>query len=147
MKYIRLITKRYINKICNIIPIAISYCILVFSVFCCLIILIPSCFDRVPVLSYYISRHDLPMLYELHGKVQVINEAGEIVNRNVEVFVGGYKSKVVSSNFELVFSAPMMKEMYVIIRYEVNGKIEECVKYIEINDKERVISEEFNIYI
>jgi hypothetical protein len=87
------------------------------------------------------------MVYELHGKVQVINEAGEIVNRNVEVFVGGYKSKVVSSNFELVFSAPMMKEMYVIIRYEVNGKIEECVKYIEINDKERVISEEFNIYI
>ena len=41
----------------------------------------------------------------------------------------------------------MMKEMYVIIRYEVNGKIEEYVKYIEINDKERVISEEFNIYI
>ena len=54
---------------------------------------------------------------------------------------------MVSSNFELVFSAHMMKEMYVIIRYEVNGKIEECVKYIEINDKERVISEEFNIYI
>ena len=74
----------------------------------------PSCFDRVPVLSYYISEHELPMMYELYGEVKVLDEKGNIVNQNVEVFVGGYSISLTSTEFNLKFSAPTMNEVLLV---------------------------------
>lgn len=146
MKYLWLIIIRFINKVINKLPSILSYFFLAFSVMVCLIILMPSCFDRVPVLSYYISEHDLPMTYELYGEVKVLDEKGNIVNKNVEVFVGGYSAPLTSTEFFLKFSAPAMNEVYVVIRYELDGDIREFTKCLEFNAGNHIIKEEFIIH-
>lgn len=80
MKYLWLIVVRFTHKVLNKFPSILSYFFLAFSVIACLVILVPSCFDRVPVLSYYISEHELPMMYELYSEVKVLDEKGNIVN-------------------------------------------------------------------
>ena len=51
MKYLWLIVVRFTHKVLNKFPSILSYFFLAFSVIACLVILVPSCFDRVPVLS------------------------------------------------------------------------------------------------
>lgn len=146
MKYLWLMIVRFIRRVFNKLPFALSYFFLVFSVIACLIILVPSCFDRVPVLSYYISEHELPMMYELHGEVKVLDEKDNLVNKNIEVFVGGYSTSLTSTEFSLKFSAPAMNEVFVVIRYEVDGDIREFTKCLVIKDGNHVIEEEFIIH-
>ena len=146
MKYFRLIIVRFTHKVFNKLPSAFSYFFLAFSVIACLIVLVPSCFDRVPILSYYISEHELPMMYELHGEVKVLDEKDNLVNKNVEVFVGGYSTSLTSTEFNLKFSAPAMNEVFVVIKYEVNGNIREFAKCLVVKDGNHVIKEEFIIH-
>ena len=146
MKYIWLMIVRSLRKLFGRIPTVLSYFFLAFSVGVCLIILCPNCFDRVPVLSYYISEHELPITYELRGEVKVLDENGAIVNENVEVYVGGYSTSVTSSGFDLKFTSPLTEEVFVVIRYEVNGDIREFTKCLLVEDKQHVIIEEFVIH-
>lgn len=146
MKYLWLMIVRFTHRVLNKLPSILSYFFLAFSVMACLIILVPSCFDRVPVLSYYISEHELPMVHELHGEVKVLDEKGNIVNKNVEVFVGGYSTSLTSTEFNLKFSAPTMNEVFVVIRYEVDGDIREFTKCVVVKGGNHVIKEEFIIH-
>lgn len=146
MKYAWLMVVRFTRRVFNKLPIILSYFFLSFSVMACLMILVPSFFDRVPVLSYYISEHELPMAHELHGEVKVLDETGNIVNKNVEVFIGGYSTSLTSTEFSLKFSAPTMNEVFVVIRYEVDGDIREFTKCLVVKDGNRVIAEEFIIH-
>jgi hypothetical protein len=100
----------------------------------------------VPVLSYYISEHELPITYELNGKVKVLDENGEVINKNVEVFVGGYSTHLATTEFNLKFSSPMVNEVFVVIRYEVDGEICEFTKCIVIEDGNHLFNEEFIIH-
>lgn len=143
MKYAWLMVVRFMHRVFNKLPVILSYFFLLFSVMACLIIIVPSCFDRAPVLSYYISEHELPIAYELYGEVKVLDETGNIVNKNVEVFVGGYSTSLTSTEFSLKFSAPTMNEVFVVIRYEVDGDIRELTKRLIVKDGNHVIREEF----
>lgn len=145
LKYIWLMLLGFMRKVLNRLPVILSYFFLTFSVVVCLVILIPNWFDRVPVLSYYISEHELPITYELYGEVKVLDENGNIVNKNVEVFIGGYSTSLVGTEFDLKFSSPVTNEMFVIIRYEVDGSIRTFTKCIIIRDGNHVIQEEFII--
>jgi len=87
------------------------------------------------------------MMYELYGEVKVLDERGNIVNQNdVEVFVGGYSISLTSTEFNLKFSAPTMNEVFVVIRYKLNGDIREFTKCLAVNAGNHIIKEEFIIY-
>lgn len=147
-KFIWLKLGRSIRRIFHRLPIILSYMFLTFSVMTSLMILFTNCFDRVPVLSYYISEHELPITYELCGEVKVIDKSGHIVNKNVEVIVGGYRtSTFLSTEFNLKFTSPMTNEVFVVIRYEKDGEIHEFTKCLIIADCNHTIEEEFIIYV
>jgi len=102
----------------------------------------------MPVLSYYISEHKLPMTYELYGEVSVLNKNGDIINKNVEVFVGGYRTYLgISTEFNLKFASPETSEVFVVIRYEVDEEIYELTRCLVIEGGSHVITEEFTIYV
>lgn len=145
LKYIWLMLLGFMRRVLNRLPIILSYFFLVFSVVVCLVILIPNWFDRVPVLSYFISEHELPITYELYGEVKVLDENGNIINKNVEVFIGGYSTSLAGTEFDLKFSAPVTNEMFVVIRYEVDGSIRTFTKRLVIRDGNHVIQEELII--
>ena len=147
MKYLWLIMVRFMHRIFSKLPSILSYFFLAFSVMVCFIILVPSCFDRVPVLSYYIEEHELPLTYKLQGEIKVLDETGNIVNKNVEIFVGGYSTTLTSTEFNLTFSAPATDKVFVVIRYEVDGNIRELTKCLVIKDGNLVIEEEFIIHV
>ena len=128
------------------LPTFFSYFFLVFSVIACLIFLIPECFDRVPVLSYYIREQGLPITYTLNGKVKVLDADGKTINNNNEVFVGGYSVYLKSEDFSLMFSSPITDEVYVIIRYEINGDVRFITENLKIEDNSYSITKEFIIY-
>lgn len=146
LKYVWRLIVRFVRRVFNRLPIILSYFFLAFSVVACLMILVPNCFDSVPVLSYYISEHELPITYELCGEVKVLDEDGNIVNKNVEVFVGGYSTSLTSTEFNLKFSSPAASEVFVVIRYELDGDIREFTKCLVIKDGNHVINEEFIIH-
>ena len=148
MKYLWLILVRYIHQLSNRLPSILSYFFLTFSVMTCLIILVPNCFDRIPVLSYVIDEHELPILYDLHGEVKVLDDKNNIVNKNVAVFVGGYSTSLTSTEFALKFTAQSTTEVIVVaIRYEVNGNMKLFTKFLEIKDRNHIINEEFVIHV
>ena len=145
LKYVWLMLAGFMRRVIHKLPFILSYFFLVFSVIACLVILVPNCFDRVPVLSYYISEHELPITYELYGEVKVLDANGDIVNKNVEVFIGGY-STALTTEFNLKFSSPKVDELFVVIRYEIDGNIREFTKCLMINDANHIIKEEFIIH-
>jgi hypothetical protein len=111
-------------------------------------ILFPSCFGRVPAWSYFIGEHELPIAYELCGEVKIIDKNGDIVNKNVEVVVGGYRTSVLmSTEFNLKFTSPMTNEVFVVIRYENDGEIHESTKCVMIEDGNHMLEMEFIIYV
>ncbi|OUP70720.1 hypothetical protein B5F10_02075 [Anaerotruncus colihominis] len=146
LKYLWLIVVRSIRNLLHKLPTIISYFFLAFSVISCLIILFPSCFNKVPVLSYYISKQEFPTTYTLNGGIRVLDEDGNIINKNIEVFVGGYSTFLESEHFNLTFSAPTTDEVYVVIRYEANGNMHEFTKCLEIENNNHSITKEFIIY-
>lgn len=146
LKYAWLMIVRFMHKVFDKLPIMLSYFFLTFSFVACLIILVPNCFDRLPVLSYIISEHELPITYELYGEVKVLDENGNIVNKNVEVFIGGYSTSLTGTELSLKFSSSAANEVFVVIRYEVDEGMREFTKCIVIKEENHVITEEFIIY-
>ncbi len=148
LKLIRLKLGRFMRRFLHRLPIMLSYIFLTFSVLTSLMILLPSCFDKVPVLSYYISELELPITYELCGEVKIIDKNGNIVNKNVEVIVGGYRTSILmSTEFNLKFTSPMTNEVFVVIRYENDGEIHEFTKCLIIEDSNHILEGEFIIYV
>lgn len=148
LKLIWLKLGRFMQKILHRLPIILSYIFLTFSVLVSLMILLPSCFDKTPVLSYYISELELPITYELCGEVKIIDKNGNIVNKNVEVIVGGYRTSILkSTEFNLKFISPMTNEVFVVIRYENDGAIHEFTKCLIIEDGNHILEREFIIYV
>lgn len=148
LKLIRLKLGRFMRRFLHRLPIILSYIFLTFSVLTSLMILLPSCFDKVPVLSYYISELELPITYELCGEVKIIDKNGNTVNKNVEVIVGGYRTPILmSTEFNLKFTSPMTDEVFVVIRYENDGEIHEFTKCLIIEDSNHILEGEFIIYV
>lgn len=140
---------RVIQKFLYYLPVILSYVPLIISMMISLIIFFPNCFDRVPVLTYFIEKLELPITYELCGEVKIIDKNGNIVDKNVEVIVGGYKTSILgSTEFNLKFTSPMTNEVFVVIRYENNRKKHVFTNCLINNDEDsdHVFNEEFIIY-
>ena len=146
LRYVYFLIRRAMYKVFRRLPTVLSYLFLAFSVFACLIILIPNCFSKVPVLSYYIHENEFPITYELLGEVKILDDSGNIVNKDVEVYIGGYSTSLTSTNFSLKFTSRMTDEFYVVIIYEVDGKKQEYTKRMKIKDGNHSIYKEFVIY-
>lgn len=124
LKKFWLMTSRFVRKIASKLPLAASYFFLAFSVVVCVVLLVPEWFDRVPVLSYYISEHELPMSYELRSEVIIYDQEGKTIDTNAEIFVGGYHAQAeTGTSFALTFSSPAVDRIYVIVQYEIDGQI------------------------
>jgi len=96
----------------------LSFGLLIFSFFVLLMILFPICYDRVPVYSYFVQEWELPISYNFSGKVEIVDAYGNIVNKDVEIFVGGYSATAnFIGEFHLVFSAPPATEIFAVIKY------------------------------
>lgn len=147
-KLLGLKLRRLMRKCLHKSPIMFSYIFLAFSVLISLMILLPNCFDRVPVLSYYIQKLELPITYELCGEVKMIGKNGNVISKNVEVIVGGYKTSVsLSKEFNLKFTAPMTDEVFVVIRYENNGKMHEITHCLTNKNSNHIFEMEIIIYV
>ena len=147
MKYIKLIVTRYVHCFFRKLPIVLSYFFLVFSSITCLTILMPRLFYRAPILSYCVSELNLPFTYELSGEVKILDKDGKLVNKNVEVFVGGYSTSLETTKLRLKFSSPLTKIIFVVIRYEVNGKTYEKTQSLMIDKDCYSVREDFIIHV
>lgn len=150
LKYLWIILGRNIRNLLHKLPIICSYFFLMLSVMPCLIIMVmtlfPNYFDKMPVLSYYISEQEFPITYTLNGTVKVLDASGNIINKNIEVFVGGYSTFLKSEHFNLVFTSPKTDKVYIVIQYEVNGHLCEYTTFLKIKDSNHSIFKEFIIY-
>lgn len=147
LKYLILKIGRLVRWIYSKWSIGLSYTLLIISFLIFLAILIPNCFDKVPVFSYFISEKKLPITYELCGEVRVLDDTGNLLNKNVEVFVGGYSTYLESTEFNLKFTSPITNELFVVIRYEMDGNMHEYTKLLEIRAGNHFIKEEFTINV
>lgn len=148
MKCVWIKVKRLGKKILNKFIIVLSYIFLLLSVVTSLVLLIPNCFGRVPILLYYISEARLPLVYELSGKVIILDENDEVINENIEVFIGGYKGVyLTSTEFNLKFSSPMTNEIFVVIRYKIDGVTKSFIDSVTYDYGSYSTKEEFVIHV
>lgn len=144
-KFFQLNIRRFFKKTFFGKSFWLSFGLLIFSFFVLLMILFPICYDRVPVYSYFVQEWKLPISYDLSGKVKIIDAYGNIVNKEVEIFVGGYSTTANSiGEFHLVFSAPSTTEIFAVIRYtNPAGQIITKTESIVIKSGIHVIEKEF----
>lgn len=146
LKYIWLIIVAFVRKTLRNFPIMVSYFLLLISAVICISILFTDYFDRVPLLSYFISQSELPQKYILEGEVKVYDRNGDIVNSNIDVFVGGYSAYQASDTFTITFASPPTNELYVVIRYQIDKSIHESTFCLNTKDENHIIRKEFVIY-
>jgi len=111
----------------------------------CLIVLTHTLYQEISVITYYKSKHIFPSLYILSGTLKFLNQKDDISNKSIDVLIGGYKTKVNSSKFSLVFLSAQDKDIPVVIRVEIDGKIKQFIRYINKQDNKHYIREEFVI--
>ena len=146
IKIVCLMITRGWRKFVKAIPNVFSYFFLVVSILICVILLVPQCFDRVPVISYLLSEHEFPMSYELHGEVRIYDD-GELVDSNVWVYVGGYQIKTSTSEpFTLSFVSPASQSFSVVIRYVIDGKTFDYTQIVYHKSGTHIVEGEFVIH-
>ncbi len=139
---------RGIRKLKKTLLYFLPYSLLVVSVLISLFLLVPTCFDRVPTLSYLIHKHELPITYDLVGTVMVLDTKDDIVTNNIVVYVGGYSTTVEpTSEFSLTFSSPCIDKVFVVVQYELDGKLQESTSCITVEDNSHTITAEITIYV
>lgn len=148
MKYICLITRRLLNKFKVCLFHSLSYIFLFFSVIVCLFILYTNIVNVSPAFSYIIKKRELPLAYTMYGDICIIDSAGNTINNNVVLYVGGYKVEIgTSSKYKLVFSSPITDVFYANIQYEnQNMEKKEFTKCLTILNNSTEIQEDFIIY-
>lgn len=149
LKRFSLAVKRTLRSIFKGIGFKLSVVFLLFSASVSLMILLPNYFDRVPVYSYLISELQLPIAYELSGKVEVVDLNNTVSNNNVEIYIGGYSTTADSNGeFRLKFSAPLTTEVYVTIRYtDPSGISTVATELVIFRSGTHDLKKEFIIYV
>ena len=144
-KLFRLKIHRFFKKTFSGKSFFLSVCLLIFSFFVLLMILFPICYDRVPVYYYFVQERKFPLSYNFNGKVEIVDACGNIVNKDVEIFVGGYSATPNSiGEFQLVFSAPPTTEIFAVIKYTNSvGQIITETESIVIKDRIHDIKKDF----
>lgn len=124
----------------------ISYIPLFVSSILCVFVLFSTFFNRIPTFSDCFQEKEYPITYNLSGTVNLFDSTGELIESEIEIFVGGYSITTFSSeNFDLTFSSPKTNDIYVVFAYEINGVSHEYVELLNNNNNRR-IEKEFDIY-
>ena len=136
--------KQLTKKAFSLLPyIMLIYCIVVSSVG-----ILPEVFGRVPLASFLVRTHELPMSYELTGSIKVIDGCGNIVNSGVEVYIGGcYADLKSSTNLYITFPSPRTDIVYVVVRYVYDGEVFERIYQVCPDPDSNKITEEFIINV
>lgn len=127
----------------------ISIILLLFSVTFSFLLIFPICFHRVPIYSYFISELKLPYSYSLEGDVQLFDINGNVVNQNIDVYIGGYKTTAAADGtFFLKFSASNANEVPIVFSYATsNGNHVTQVEYITLANGVYVLQKGYVFYV
>lgn len=123
----------------------ISIILLLSSVTFSLMLIFPICFNCVPIYSYFISELRLPYSYSLDGEVQLLDINGNIVNQDIDIYIGGYKTTAAADGtFFLRFSASNVNEVPIVFSYaNSNDNHMTQVEYITLVDGVYVLKKEY----
>lgn len=148
MKYACLMVRRFFYKALKVLAHNLSYFFLIFCVVVSFMILVPTSLNRAPVFSYFIRKMELPLTYNMHGEVHVVDGEGNVINNNVIIYVGGYNADVGNSEkYQLTFSSPESNVFFVNIIYvNENGDIREFTQDVEFPENSYSIEENFIIH-
>ncbi len=127
----------------------ISVILLLFSAAVSLLMLIPNCLHREPVYSYFISELKLPLSYDLSGKVQILDVDNNLVNKDVEIYIGGYSSMAkFDGTFSLKFTSSETIKVPIVINYtKPNGQSETQIEFIALRCGEYHLQKEFIYHV
>ena len=120
-------------------------------IFCIIVncwLLLPSMFNRVPVLSYFTHKFQLPMSYVMQGSIYIVDCEGNTYNNDVTIHVGGYCKRIGSNiDYDLEFSSPNNESLYIVIAYKNERGIESTyTQEVSFPNEGNVIQESFIVY-
>ena len=146
-KKIILSLRRAYNKWFKSFGFKASIALLLFSMCCSLVVLVPTVLHRVPVFSYFIDEMRLPVSYTLEGKISICDAEKNIVCKDVEVIIGGYSTfSDVDGYFSLKFASPNSTDIPVVIKYtKPNTNQETHLEFITFNRGDYILQKEFVI--
>lgn len=105
----------------------ISYIIMLLCVLMFILALGSNIAHRFPVLSYFAQELKLPYLFEMSGKVHIVN-CEEKMNIPIKVNVGGYSIETQSEvQYNMKFTSEDRTDIPIVISYVHNG-----IEYVEI---------------
>lgn len=97
---------------------------------------------KIPVLEYFVRELQLPVVYNISGKIEVCGKEDVHIS-DIEIAIGGYK-KIVGNNenFDMNFCAANDKDIPVVVSYVYNNKRCERVEYISFDkyQEEKIIN-------
>lgn len=148
LKILRLNIVRFLKNVFKNFSFKITLFFVAFSFFVSLFLLLPSTFSKAPVFSYFIKTMELPLDYELEGKVIIVDSKGNALNQEVNVCIGGYTIETsTDETFVLDFTAPSTEYIYVIIEYKNSDGIKMINSERIETDQDVKLKKEFRIYV
>lgn len=113
----------------------ISYVVMIMSVAMFILALGSNIAHRLPILSFFAKEMKLPYIFEVSGKVCILNKEEEI-SIPVNVYIGGYSAHVKSGEqYEIKFTAIDRKDIPVVIRFIYEDEEYTKVEYMDYDDK------------
>jgi hypothetical protein len=149
MKLFQLKTKRLLKNSFKGIGFNLSIIFLLFSVAVSLMLIIPNCFDRLPVYSYFVKKMELPITYEVTGKIEFYDVDGNNLDLRAMIFVGGYSCNLeTDGSYKLTFSCPSTSDAYLVIRYnDQTGKEQLKTECLKLSQQTHLLEEDFKYYV
>lgn len=148
MKLCWLNIRRIIAHLLKWIGHNISIILLLFSVSFSMMLIFPVCFHRVPIYSYFLNELKLPCSYSLEGKVQLLDNKEKVVDQNIIVYVGGYKTTTASDGtFHLEFSASNIDKVPIVFSFVTSsGDSVVQVEYITLTNDVYALQKEYVLH-
>lgn len=148
LKLLRLRVVHFYKQAFKNLSFNLSLVFVAFSLLVSLFLLLPSTFSKVPVFSYLTKTMELPIAYELEGKVTIVDSQENALNQKVRVCLGGYITETRTDEvFVADFTAPSTDCIYIIIEYEnLDGIQKTYLERLETNQNVK-LRKEFRIYV
>ncbi len=148
IKLLRLSIVRFFKRAFKNFSFNLTLLFVAFSLLVSLFLLLPSTFSKAPVFSYFIKTMELPLDYELEGKVTIVDSQGNAINQKVKVYFGGYMTETSTDEvFVADFTAPSTEYIYIIIEYENLDGIQKIYSERIETDQNVKLRKDFKIYV
>jgi hypothetical protein len=92
---------------------------------------------------------ELPITYEVSGKIEFCDNNGNILNLDATIFAGGYYGTIEpDGNYHLIFSSPKTEDVYLIIRYDDQSGNEQLkTEHLHMDEDIHSLKEDFTFYV